>query len=101
MPPRSKEVPRGETAQYKRLDSGIPGAWLVDVDMIQDNGRWYARLWNDKCVFPTGVESCSECGEERKIIGVPASPWCLSLSTFVTRYKPTAPIPKLGEPKDA
>lgn len=84
------EHKRGKTAQYKR-DDGL----VVDVEMFVENGLWYARLRNDKAVFPTGEHVCN-CGQERAVVGISASPWCLEVSDFGKRYKPVASPPKLG-----
>ena len=85
-----KILPKGKTAQYKRLKYGPSDnvGMIVDVDMILEEGRWYARLWNDEAVIEGFM-----VGREEPI---PVSPWCLDLLSFCERYEPVAPPPKIG-----
>lgn len=81
-----KKPPSGEMAQYKCRDTGM----VVGVAMLLEEGRWYAQMWNDKAMLNLGdLEHYSE--------PIPASPWCLELSSFGEHYEPVAPLPKLGD----
>ena len=85
------KIPKGKMAPYRRKEDGM----LVDVDVFEEGGRLYTRMWNDKAVIVVGRETC-DCGEEKTTNTVPASPWCLEISQFGAHYEPVAPLPKLG-----
>ena len=79
--------------KYRRRSDGMK----VDVEIFEEDGQLLARLHNDRAEFVVREpEVCGSCEEESKPgLSFPASPWCLELDSFVERYKPVAPHPKV------
>jgi hypothetical protein len=72
------------TALYERISDGL----RVEVDMLLEEGHWFARLHNSEA----GIEM-----QGRMMYGEGISPWCLDLPTFSKRYRSVAPRLKLGD----